>query len=168
MNYRCRPYVQPPVCPLHPVPNRHENSPSRQRKGKTPRVLEIWCLGVGVLHGCALPIGPGIPWRNHSTTATSGSLCCHRWSFQRSLATSSRWSLCSLGHCACRRAEHLAIHSLVSIAASPKISVLLFCTVYEIWRKSKRMRDCFTQISESSFQLRISPCPNPDGANVAT
>ena len=103
MNYRCdRMTKRQRGGPLHPAPNRHENSTAWQRIKKPPVVLEIQRLGIAVLHCCSLPIGAGMPWRNHSTTATSGSLCCHRGSFQRSFATSSRCSLCSLGHCACR------------------------------------------------------------------
>jgi hypothetical protein len=128
-----------PVCHLHPVPNRHENSTTRQGIWKAPRVLEIWCLGIGVLHGCSLPISTGIPWRNHSTTATSGSLCCHRWSFQRSLATSSRCSLCSVGHWACRRAEHLATHSLVSISDSPKS---MYCFFVQHTKPVRKVNGC--------------------------
>ncbi len=99
--------------------------------------LGIRLLAVGVLH-CSLPARTGSPWLNHSTTATSGSLCCHFSSFQRSLATSSRCSRCRRGHCACRRAEHLATHSFVSITASPYM--LLFRTVYAKARESKQIR----------------------------
>ena len=50
VNYRCGLYAQTLGCPLHPVPNRHENSTPWQSIRKPPRVLEIWCLGIGVLH----------------------------------------------------------------------------------------------------------------------
>ncbi|BDT74303.1 hypothetical protein os4_38560 (plasmid) [Comamonadaceae bacterium OS-4] len=88
---------------LHPSPNRHKNLTSRQSFWNSPMDRATRLLAIGVLHN-SLPTGGGIPWRNHSTTASSGSLCCHRWSFQRSRATSSRCSLCRRGHCACRRA----------------------------------------------------------------
>ena len=121
---------------LHPTPNRHKNLTSKQHLRKSPTAFGIRRLAVGGLHG-PLPIGAGIPWRNHSTTATSGSLCCHRWSLHRSFATSSRCSRCRRGHCACKRAEHLAIHSFVSTAVSPICSYCLFVQYMHINEKYK-------------------------------
>ena len=121
---------------LHPPPNRHKNLTSKQRLRNSPVELSIRSLAAGWLHSSP-PIGAGIPWRNHSTTATSGSLCCHRWSFHRSFATSSRCSRCRRGHCACRRAEHFSTHSFVSKAVSPICSYCLFVQYMHISEKHK-------------------------------
>lgn len=83
----------------HPAPDRQEYLSPWQSLWKAPLHFFAWLLAVGVPHWSA-PTGAGIPRLNHSTTATSGSLCCHRCSFQRSLATSSRCSRARRGHCA--------------------------------------------------------------------
>lgn len=158
---------------LHPPPNRSKNLLSRHPFRKSPMELCIRLLAVGVFH-CSLPTGTGIPCRSHSTTATSGALCCHRRSFLRSLATSSRCSRCRRGHCACRRAEHLVTHSVVSIVGSPIFNNCLFVQHMQVGGKRKS-NDCLrclqcpitepTELPHRQLPIEVSriPTAKPNG-----